>query len=78
MWMAFKDPAFARSARSRSHGLARAAYWRALGFPNCARARARQAELREERKRLKEQAAASAPPPVASTTPPPQRKRSRL
>ncbi len=40
-------------------GSRRPAYWRALGFPNLVRARARQAELRAERKRLKEQEAAA-------------------
>jgi hypothetical protein len=35
-------------AKQIKHGKARARYWRALGFPNLARARAKLAELREE------------------------------
>jgi hypothetical protein len=40
----------AKQAKQIKQGKARARYWRALGFPNLTRARARLAELREERK----------------------------
>jgi hypothetical protein len=43
--------------RARSHGLRRAAFWRALGFPNLVLARARRAELRAQRKLEKAKAA---------------------
>lgn len=38
-----------KRARASGHGMRRAAYWRALGFPNMARARARYAEMRAEK-----------------------------
>jgi hypothetical protein len=41
----------ARQLRCRLQGLHRAAYWRAQGFPNLARARAVQAKLRAQRRR---------------------------
>ena len=49
------------SRRARGGGLARARFWRALGFPNMALARARMKEIREERKRETERAKALAP-----------------
>jgi hypothetical protein len=39
-----------KHAKQIKQGKARARFWRALGFPNCAPARARRAELREERR----------------------------
>jgi hypothetical protein len=39
-----------RQAKQIKQGKARARFWRALGFPNCARARAKLAEIREERR----------------------------
>ena len=33
--VAYRDPEIARRARCRLQGLYRAAFWRALGFPNC-------------------------------------------
>ena len=41
----------ARQLRARLHGLHRAEFCHAQGFPNLVRARARRAELRAERKR---------------------------
>src|SRR5215469_15212539 len=41
----------ARQLRCRLQGLHHAAFWRAQGFPNLARARAVQAKLGEERRR---------------------------
>jgi len=41
-----------RSLRAKRAGQMRAAFWRHQGFPNCARARVRMAELREQRRRL--------------------------
>ena len=41
----------ARQLRCRLQGLHRAAFWRAQGFPNLARARAVQAKLRAQRRR---------------------------
>ena len=40
----------AKAMRARSHGLRRAAFWRAQGFPNLVLARARRAEIRAEQK----------------------------
>ena len=43
------DRAAACKARSRKGGLRRAAFWRALGFPNLVLARAKWKQMREER-----------------------------
>jgi hypothetical protein len=40
----------AKQAKQIKQGKARARYWRALGFPNLTRARAKLAELREARR----------------------------
>lgn len=47
-----------RFLRYRMMGQRRAAFWRALGFPNLVRARARAAELRAQRVAKEQQAAA--------------------
>jgi hypothetical protein len=41
-----------KAMRARSHGLRRAQFWRALGFPNLVLARARMAEIRALRKQV--------------------------
>jgi len=61
-----------KAVRASGHGRNRAAFWRALGFPNMARARAAYAKIRAERKLQAQQSATSV------TTPPPTRKRPRL
>ena len=43
-------PELARSGRAKGAGRKRAAFWRALGFPNCALARAAYKKMREEKK----------------------------
>jgi hypothetical protein len=40
----------AKQAKQIKQGKARARFWRKLGFPNCARARARLAEIRAEQR----------------------------
>ena len=48
---ALESRSFARSMRAKVNGRKRAAFWRALGWPNLQRAWARNAEIRAARKR---------------------------
>lgn len=55
MWQQFRDPDIARRARCRLQGLHRAAFWRALGWPNLKRASAKRMEKRCVARMLAEQ-----------------------
>jgi hypothetical protein len=68
--VAFNTSESAYAARARMAGLRRAAFWRQLGFPNCALATAARMEKRRQRKQLEELEALQQP---ALTRQPPSR-----